>query len=343
LALLILGAAYSHLEDGDLAKGQGHAQTGPAPAQPLDASYATPGVADTPQIAAAGAKPPTGTLAAEVFSQAIHGPNLAGGAPPLALFSNQPMAGADKIPAAALQPAAQPLALSAHEDTTNAAGLSREFLNLKAQAEAGNPAAQYAIALRYASGEGVTRDYKQALEFFGKAANQGLAPAQFRLASIYEKGLGTEPNAKIAALWYQRAAQTGNVHAMHNLGVLLAEGLDGRPDYAKAAFWFAQAAAYGEGDSQFNLAVLLGRGLGVTQDLTKSYAWFAVAAALGDAEAAKRRDETGARLSMSEIQTAKKFVQAYLARPRDPIANNVDSPPPGFASKIPVVAKNSDL
>ena len=57
-------------------------------------------------------------------------------------------------------------------------------------------------------------------------------------------------------------------------------------------------------DSQYNLAVLYARGMGVTQDLAQSYAWFSAAAAQGDEDAAKKRDDVGAKLPASDLAGA---------------------------------------
>ena len=83
---------------------------------------------------------------------------------------------------------------------------------------------------------------------------------------------------------------------MHNLAVLYAEGIDGKPDYKTAAQWFRKAAEHGVADSQYNLGILYARGIGVEQNLAESYKWFALAAAQGDQDAAKKRDDVGARL-----------------------------------------------
>ena len=103
---------------------------------------------------------------------------------------------------------------------------------------------------------------------------------------------------------------------MHNVAVLLAEGGDGKPDYAAAAEWFRQAAEYGIRDSQFNLGILYARGLGISRDLQKSYVWFSAAADQGDEDAAKKRDEIGARLNTKELAAAKALAAAFRAEPR---------------------------
>ena len=109
---------------------------------------------------------------------------------------------------------------------------------------------------------------------------------------------------------------------MHNVAVLLAEGGDGKPDYAAAAEWFRQAAEYGIRDSQFNLGILYARGLGISRDLQKSYVWFSAAADQGDEDAAKKRDEIGARLDSKELAAAKALAAAFRAKTPTSEAND---------------------
>ena len=200
---------------------------------------------------------------------------------------------------------------------------------LKAAADAGVGAAQYDLGARYADGRTVARDPKLAAFWLEKAADQGLVPAQYRLASLYEKGVGVAQDKTRARTLYTQAAEAGNPRAMHNLAVLLADG-DGHPDYAGAASWFRKAAGYGVHDSQYNLAVLLARGLGVSQSLTQSYQWFAIAAAQDDADAAKKRDEIGAKLGANDLAIAKAFAAAFQPKPANPDVSEVAAPPGGW-------------
>ncbi len=224
-------------------------------------------------------------------------------------------------------------------------GTARDFTQSdpQAAAEAGNAEAQFVLATNYAEGRHVSRNLAQAAQWYGKAAAQGLAPAQYRLASFYEKGLGVAQNLAQAKAWYQKAAAQGNIRAMHNLAVLAADGGDsGRPDYATAAQWFKKAAEYGVRDSQYNLAVLLARGLGVSQNFVSSYTWFAIAAAQGDDDAARKRDDVGARLDANELAAAKAMAAGFRAKTPEPAANNVQVPTGGWnAAPAPAPARAS--
>ncbi|MFO1124468.1 MAG: peptidoglycan-binding protein [Methylocystis sp.] len=205
------------------------------------------------------------------------------------------------------------------------------FAAIKRLAEEGQPAAQYELGARFAEGRGAPRDAYAAAKWFEKAAERGLAPAQFRLGSLYEKGVGVDRDYARARMWYERAAEAGNARAMHNYAVLLAEGGDGKPDYAAAAEWFRRAAEYGVRDSQFNLAILYARGLGVSRNLQQSYAWFSAAADQGDDDAARKRDEIGARLDSKEFAAAKALAAAFRAKAPEPAANDQPALRPGGA------------
>lgn len=186
----------------------------------------------------------------------------------------------------------------------------------------GNPAAQYEMGARLVEGRGAARDAKAAAHWFEKAAEMGQALAQYRLGSMYERGVGVARDYARARQWYERAADSGNARAMHNVAVLLAEGGDGKPDYAAAAEWFRRAAEYGIRDSQFNLGILYARGLGISRDLQQSYVWFSAAADQGDDDAAKKRDEIGARLDSKELAAAKALAAAFRAKTPTSEAND---------------------
>jgi localization factor PodJL len=204
--------------------------------------------------------------------------------------------------------------------------------SLRTAALAGDGAALFELASRFAEGRGLPRDLGFAAKLFDKAAQAGLAPAQFHLGNLHEKGVGVPRDLALARTWYERAASAGNTRAMHNLAVLFAEGADGKPDYAAAARWFMEASEHGVRDSQYNLGVLLARGLGARQDFVQSYRWFALAAAEGDEDAARKRDEVAARLAGADLAAAKALVAGWRPRPVNPAANESAPPPQGWSA-----------
>ncbi len=314
-----------------------HAQRNEAPGQLPESGGASTmtTLLDPSQLAAPGSGSPSGSaapfgklsaapraIAGSDAIMAVPGPvrasNIAStSAPPRPPAVTVP---AKALPSAALAatpavPSAGPLMARAAPPALGPNG------NLARQAEAGDAAAQFGLAVRYAEGGAGTRNYELAAQWYEKAAQQGLPVAEYRLGSLFEKGLGVGKDIQRAKSLYQRAAEKGNIRAMHNLGVIAAEG--GKPNYTSAALWFGKAAEYGVRDSEYNLAVLLARGLGLPKDLVKSYTWFAIVAAAGDADAARKRDDVAARLTSSELAAANAAAVGFAPRPADHAANEI--------------------
>lgn len=195
-------------------------------------------------------------------------------------------------------------------------------LSLRLAAANGDPSAEFEVGARLAEGKGTNQNFKEALRWYQKSANQGFAQAQYRVGTLFERGLGVKADAARARVWYRRAAEQGSVKAMHNLAVLSAGSQTGSPDYATAAQWFTEAAERGLADSQFNLAVLLENGLGVAQDQKGAYKWLVIAARTGDRETVRRRDELKARLAPADVAAVEVAAEAWSPKPTDAIIND---------------------
>jgi localization factor PodJL len=198
--------------------------------------------------------------------------------------------------------------------STQALPVTMATASLRDAALRGNPAAQFEVASRFAEGNGVAQDSKQALLWYQRAAAAGFAPAQFRLAGMFERGIGISADRERAMVWYRRAAEQGHVKAMHNLAVLTIGDGTGRSDYAAAARWFKEAADRGLVASQFNLAVLYDSGHGVPQDLREAYKWYAAASKEGDREAGARLDVLKGKLEPSQLKQAQEDYAAWRTR-----------------------------
>jgi localization factor PodJL len=296
----------------------------PAPERHSENSSADVGTTETIPAAKALTIPPESDTPRESKSGALPPPMPPGAtnvAPPNEITGST----AATPPAiAAVPPAAAPAA-SAEKPLPPEIGPG-----LRSAALAGNPAAEYELALRYADGRGVAPSLAEAVRWLERAANHGLAPAQYRLGSLYEKGQGVKKDLEAARRLYTAAANKGNGKAMHNLAVLYAEGLSGDPDYRSASQWFRKAADRGIPDSQYNLAILYARGIGVEQNFAESYKWFALAAQQGDKDAGKKRDDVAARLDAQSLTAAGQAVESFTAEPQPAEAVEVKAPPGGW-------------
>jgi TPR repeat protein len=130
----------------------------------------------------------------------------------------------------------------------------------------------------YSYGRGVTRDDKQSVVWYRKAAEQGYERAQYNLGAAYFNGLGVAKDYRQAALWTEKSAEQGNIYAM------------------------------------YNLALSYSRGQGVEKDLVQSHKWFSLAAASGDKPAAKKRDELETQMTPEQIRQAQALAKEWKPR-----------------------------
>lgn len=81
---------------------------------------------------------------------------------------------------------------------------------LQQLADKGDPAAENALGLRYASGDGVKQDETEAAVWFAKAAENGNVKAQVALAARYWAGRGVSPSLSQAYFWTVLARAAGD-------------------------------------------------------------------------------------------------------------------------------------
>jgi putative methionine-R-sulfoxide reductase with GAF domain len=88
--------------------------------------------------------------------------------------------------------------------------LPDELSSLRKLAQRGDPAAQFAIGARYATGENVKQDYVEAMRWFGMAAERGHIVAQDTLGAYYWAGRGVPKDVSKAYFWSVLAEAGGN-------------------------------------------------------------------------------------------------------------------------------------
>ncbi len=114
-----------------------------------------------------------------------------------------------------------------------------------ARAEQGDAEAQLQLGLRYAEGDGVIQNDKEAAKWFALAAQQGLAEAQYRYGLALLKGRGVVQDYRAAFSWIEKPAKRGYPRAQYSLGELYRYGTGTAVDKARAYLWFNLAAAQG--------------------------------------------------------------------------------------------------
>jgi TPR repeat protein len=77
-----------------------------------------------------------------------------------------------------------------------------------------------ALGGMYVRGEGVTKDYGKAIQWFQKAVDAGEPVAMYNLGLMYRDGVGVAKDYDKAREWLQKAADAGDKDAKQELARL---------------------------------------------------------------------------------------------------------------------------
>ena len=145
--------------------------------------------------------------------------------------------------------------------------------------------AQYSLGLCYANGRGVEKDDVEAARWTRKAAEQNLAQAQCNLGRCYLRGIGVEKNDVEAARWIRKAAEQNVAEAQYTLGICCFYGTGVAENFVEAVKWYRKAAEQNYASAQCNLGDCYAKGQGVAKDEAEAVKWFRKAAEGGDVRA----------------------------------------------------------
>jgi len=205
-------------------------------------------------------------------------------------------------------------------------------------AERGDADAQYELGEAYYEGQGVPRDYAEALGWFRKAADQFHLYANTHLGNMYERGEGVPADRAEAVRYYSRAADIAIAYCE-------SEGLRGwDPDWVMGAVdkgaehghteaqvlaiaWqrlklpeTRRRAEEGDDFAQWRLGHLYQKGEVVPQDYVLAHMWFNLSASnsSGDyqGQGAKARDEVAGKMTPGQIAEAQRLAREWKPKPR---------------------------
>ncbi len=120
----------------------------------------------------------------------------------------------------------------------------------------GDAEVQFGMGLKFAADTGMAQDYRQAADWYHKAAEQDHSLAQFNLGVMYAMGQGVIRDATQSAVWFGRAARLGDAGAQFHLGescqrVSFKQApADASESRIEAYKWYRLAAAQGYKDSE---------------------------------------------------------------------------------------------
>lgn len=136
-----------------------------------------------------------------------------------------------------------------------------------------------------------SKSYKKALEWYLKAVNKGdsYGYAEEHIGQLYQFGEGVTVDYKEATNWYQKAAKKNNPYAETQIGFLYEMGYGVPKDYQEAMKWYLKAANQSNGSGERSVGVLYENGRGVKGDYQQALGWYQKAITDGDNEAPSRK------------------------------------------------------
>src|SRR5690242_9362891 len=147
--------------------------------------------------------------------------------------------------------------------------LSEAMRLYRSAAEKGNAQAQFALGQIYSLGWGTPRDEVDALRWLMMANSVETAgpPTDWVLL----EGYGVSRDPKQAVYWYDRAARSGHPEAQYDLAALYTSGEGTKRDEEQAARWMSASAAQGYAPAMMAFGERCASGTGVAQDHKRAY------------------------------------------------------------------------
>ena len=153
-------------------------------------------------------------------------------------------------------------------------------------------------------------DYRTALMKYKNAASRGNAFAQLQVGNIFfTGGNGINKNYVEAVRWYKLAADQGYADGQHNLGTMFEEGNGVLQDYVEAVKYYRMAASQGLAISQNSLGFMYWEGKGVTRDLLRAHMWMNLSASQGFDLSSGFREKIARTLSQDQVEVAQRMAR----------------------------------
>ena len=150
-------------------------------------------------------------------------------------------------------------------------------------------------------------NYEAALAQWTKGANAGEKRSMKGLGDLYRLGQGVPADPGLAMEWYGKAAGQGVPEAQFELAKLIdaRAGNTERVLMDQALYWFKNAALQYVVEAQYIVATFHERGRGIRVDLVEAAAWYGFAGSQGHPQGAAER----ARLVAGLTEQQRVFVE----------------------------------
>jgi hypothetical protein len=99
-------------------------------------------------------------------------------------------------------------------------------------------------------------NYKEAVRWFRKSAEQGFVEAQYNLGTMCLEGQGLVQSDNEAAMWFRKSAEQGLANAQYNLGKMYFEGRGLVQSDSEAVKWLRKASEQGFAEASYTLGLI---------------------------------------------------------------------------------------
>jgi TPR repeat protein len=194
--------------------------------------------------------------------------------------------------------------------------LEKKITTLEKKALAGDADAQFKLGDMLYKGIDVQHDDLEAFRWFKLAAEQDHPLALNRLGMFYHDGRGgVQKDDKEAVLYFRKAANQGLAEAQYNLAVMLDGTHKIDENLTEMMSLFKSAADQGYAPAQFSLGSLLA----ISQnDPIEAYFYLQLAAANHQRGTAKCLENLEKKMTADQLATAKRRVQEEKAKGKKP-------------------------
>ena len=201
------------------------------------------------------------TQASDTATQPVRDPNA-----PLGTPANPLVIGEDGVIDFSQLNGTQPLTVEER--------IASHIDSISARAERGDRNYQYYYGQCFEKGVGVTLDYRQAMAWYQKAAEQGLPKAYGAIGGLYRLGQGVKPDPAKAFEWFTKGAEAGDDNAMLCLGNCYYTAYGTTQNFSEAVRWWNAAADQDNGYALSQMGDAYYGGIGVTKDLEQAVSYY---------------------------------------------------------------------
>ena len=148
-------------------------------------------------------------------------------------------------------------------------------------ADNGDAWALYLMGRANEYGEGLDKDFVQAMKWYKKAAEKGESLAMRHISDMYRNGSGVDVTPKEVFRWVKTAADQGEDQSMVEVGKCYENAYGIEENKSLAFKYYRNAADLGNAEAQARLGSCYFHGSGVPKDVDAALKWYVAAAKSG--------------------------------------------------------------